>query len=81
MGPPLFSTSSAILRLLGAGGEVRSMEARPRRAAQEPSAVDAGDVQPSPPASFIAAVRDQDAERVDAVAGSEFIDDRMRLQE
>ena len=57
------------------------MEPSSRRAAQEPSAVDAGDVQPSPPASLTAAVWDQDAERADASAGSEFVDDRIRLQE
>jgi hypothetical protein len=45
------------------------------------AAVEAGDVQPSPRASFIAAGRHQDAESVDAVAGSEFVDDRIRLQE
>jgi hypothetical protein len=32
-------------------------------------------------ASFIAADRDHDAERLDAVAGSEFLDDRIRLRE
>jgi hypothetical protein len=76
-----FFTGSAILRLLAAGPEGRSMEESPRRAAEEPATVEAGDVQPSPRASFIAADRDQDAESVDAVAGSEFVDDRIRLQE
>jgi nucleoside-diphosphate-sugar epimerase len=76
-----FVGSGAILRLLAFGSEVGSMEESPRRAAEEPATVDAGDVQPSPRASFIAADREQDAESVDAVAGSEFVDDRIRLQE
>ena len=38
-------------------------------------------VQSSPDASIIAADRDRRAESLDAVAGSEFFDDRIRLQE
>jgi hypothetical protein len=77
---PRFFISSAILRLLAAS-EVRSREDNPGRVAEEPATVDAADVQPSRRASFIAADRDQGAESVDAVAGSEFVDDRIRLQE
>ena len=40
-----------------------------------------GPRQPSRPSPFIAADRDHDAENVDAVAGSEFVDDQIRLQE
>jgi hypothetical protein len=50
-------------------------------AAPEPSTVDPRDVQPSPRTSFVTAIREQDAYSVDAVAGSEFVDDRLRLQE
>lgn len=45
-----------ILRLLGAGSEVRNMKSSPRRTAQEHAAVD-------------------------AVAGSEFVDDQIRALE
>jgi hypothetical protein len=36
--------------------------------------------QPSARVSFTVADRDHDTERLDAVAGSEFIDDRIRLR-
>ena len=80
-GGPGFFGSRAILRLFAAGSELRSMEESPRRTATEPATVDAGDVQPRSRASFIAEDRDRDADRVDAVAGSEFFDDRIRLRE
>ena len=83
-----FFAGSAILRLFDASPEARSMEESPGRAAEEPATVEAGDVQPSPNAvqrrpraSFIAADRDHGADGVDAVAGSEFVDDRIRLRE
>jgi hypothetical protein len=81
MSGPGFFGSRAILRLPAAGGEARSVEESTRRAVEEPATVDTGDVQPSPRASFTAADREQAAESVDAVAGSEFVDDRIRLQE
>jgi hypothetical protein len=43
--------------------------------------VDAGDPQPSLPESFIAAAPDPGEEHVDTIAGSEFLDDRLRLGE
>ena len=55
-----------ILRLLAAGGDVRPRE-------------DARDVQPSARVSLIAAYQEHGA--VDAVAGCEYVDDRIRLQE
>jgi hypothetical protein len=76
-----FFGSRAILRLLGSGSEARSMEGSPSRAAEKPVTVDVQEVQPGRPASFIAAAWDQDGDREDAVAGSEFVDDRIRLQE
>jgi nucleoside-diphosphate-sugar epimerase len=79
---PGFFGSVAILRILAAGREVRTMEESPTTGGAEESAmVNAGDIQPSPGASFIAADRDQDVERLDTVAGSEFVDDRIRLRE
>jgi hypothetical protein len=78
---PGFFGSWAILPFLAAGREVHGVEESPQRASEEPATVDAGEVQTSSRASFIAADRDQDAESVDAVAGSEFLDDRIRLQE
>jgi hypothetical protein len=43
-------------------------------------AQDAGDVRPNPDASIIAADLDHHAECLDAVAGSKFVDDRIRLR-
>ena len=54
------------LRLLGSGNEARSMEETPSRTAEEPVTVDD---------------QDQGADTVDAVAGSEFVDDQIREQE
>ena len=68
-----------MLWLLAAGSAGRSMQS-PRPAADVPATVDARDVQASPRASF-SADRDLEAARLDAVAGSEFVDDRIRLQE
>jgi hypothetical protein len=55
-----------VLRLLAAGRSVRQM-------------LDARDVQPPARVSLIAAYQDHDA--VDAVAGGEYVDDRIRLRE
>jgi hypothetical protein len=70
--------SRAMLRLLHSGSETRSME---ERAAGQPVTVDAPDAQPGRPAPFIAEDREQVADTVDAVAGSEFVDDQIREQE
>jgi hypothetical protein len=79
-GPGFFGTR-AILRLFAAGTQVRRMEESPRHAPEEPATGDTRDVQPSPRASLIAADPDQVAERPDSVAGSEFVDDRIRLRQ
>jgi nucleoside-diphosphate-sugar epimerase len=60
---PGFFGSRAILRLVAAGREVRSMEESPRRAPEEPATVDAGDVQSSSRASFTAAERSRRGKR------------------
>ena len=78
---PAFFGSRSILRMFADGSEVPSMDENPRRAAEESATADARDVPPSSRVSFIAADRDQPAERVDGVAGSEFVDDRIRLRE
>jgi len=68
--------SLAVFRFLAVGTEVRSMD---ERRAHE--TVGARNEQPERPASLATAEPGQDAEREDAVAGSEFVDDRIRLRE
>ena len=57
-----------------------SMDENPTRVPEEPATKDVGELQPSG-ASVIAADLNDHTERLDAVAGSEFVDDRIRLQE
>ena len=57
-----------------------SMDENPTRAPEEPATEDVGEPQPSG-VSVITADLDDHTERLDAVAGSEFVDDRIRLQE
>jgi hypothetical protein len=52
-----------------------------RRAPEVRPVVDSGDVQPSARVKFIAPGRIHAAEGLDAVAGCEFLDDRIRLLE
>jgi hypothetical protein len=80
MSGPHFLTSSAIPRLLVAGPGVRTMEENPTPAASVRAVRDRRNVQPDARVRFIAADRD-DAGRLDAVAGCEFVDDRIRLGE
>ena len=51
------------------------------RIPEEPGAMDIRKGQPNRGASIIAADLDHHAESLDAVAGSEFVDDRIRLRE
>ena len=69
-----------MLRLLAAGREVRTAVVSLTHAA-ESRAIRSRDVQPGARVSFVAADRDHDAAQLDAVAGSEFVDDRIRLPE
>ena len=78
-GPGLFSRL-ANLWLLAATREVRGMESR-RRVPGEPATMDGREVQSSRSASIIAADLVRHAGSLDAVAGSEFVDDRIRLRE
>jgi dihydroflavonol-4-reductase len=72
--------SRVIRRLVAAGHEVRTMLTRPTRAVELRATLDIGDVQSSARVSFIAADCDHGA-RLDAFAGCEFVDDRIRLLE
>jgi nucleoside-diphosphate-sugar epimerase len=73
--------SRVMLRLLAAGRQVRAMVGSPTRAAEMRAILGAGNVQPGARVSFGATDGDHDAGRLDAVAGSEFVDDRIRLLE
>jgi hypothetical protein len=69
-------------RLSAACREVRNMvESSPPRAAAVRALVGTRTVQAGARVSFIAANRDDDTRRLDAVAGGEFLDDRIRLRE
>jgi nucleoside-diphosphate-sugar epimerase len=67
-----------MLRFLAAGREVRTIVESPTRAAEVRATLDTRDVQPGAHASFIATDRDHQAGRLDAAAGCEFVDDRIR---
>jgi len=79
---PRLAGSRVIVWLLAAGREVRTMVGRPTRAAEVRAVVNTGDVQPGARVSlFNAADSDCYTVRLDAVAGSEFVDDRIHLLE
>lgn len=61
-------------------GIAMSMDENPTRVPEEPATNDAGELQPAAP-SITAADVDDHTERLDAVAGAEFVDDRIRLRE
>jgi len=77
---PGFFSRLAHVRLLAAR-DVRGVEETRTCVPGEPGTMDAGEIQPSGGASIIAADLNPDAERLDAVAGSEFVDDRIRVRE
>jgi len=70
-GGPGFFSRFADVRLLADTREVRGMK----------ETIDVREVQPNRGTSIIAADRDHDAGSLDAVAGSEYVDDRIRLRE
>ena len=80
-GGPGFFSRLANVGLLAAAREVRGMEESRTRVPKETGTMDVREVQPNRGASIIAADLDHDAESLDAVAGSEFVDDRIRLRE
>ena len=67
-----------MLRLLTGHRDERTIVGSPTRAA-EGRALDSGDVQPDAGVSPIASGRHDGAARLDAAAGCEFVDDRIRL--
>ena len=56
--------------------QIRAIEKSPTHVVEEPVATDAGNVRPDP--ASVAADADDQGEGLDAVAGSEFVDDRIR---
>ena len=76
-----FFSRFASVRFLAASREVRGTEQSPTRGPEVLATIDVRESQSSRGASIIAADRDHHAERLDAVAGSEFVDDRIRLRE
>jgi hypothetical protein len=56
--------------------QVRAIEKSPTYVVEDPVATDAGNIRPDP--ASVAADGDDQSERLDAVAGSEFVDDRIR---
>ena len=78
---PGFFSRLANLRLLAVAREVRSMEESPARVPEEAATIVVREIQPSGGASIMVADRGHHAERLDAVAGSEFVDDRIRRRE
>jgi len=77
-GPGLFGRL-ANSRFL-AGGKLRSRDTSHTRGPWE-SAADEREARPSHAASIVAVDLDHDADSLDASAGSEFLDDRIRLPE
>ena len=78
---PGFFSRLAHLGLLVSSRDRRGMEESPTRVLAGPATVDAGAHQPSRGASIIVGGFGHHAESLDAVAGSEFVDDRIRLRE
>ena len=66
-----------MLWLLAAGRQLCTMVGSPTRVAEMRALQDTENVQ-GDRLSFSAADRDHDSRRLDAVAGSEFVDDRIR---
>jgi hypothetical protein len=78
---PGFFSRLVHVGFLPADREGRSMEATPTRVPEEPGTMDVREVRSSRWAWIIAPDLDHHAEGLDAVAGSEFVDDRIRLRE
>jgi hypothetical protein len=76
-----FFSRLANVRLLAGVREVGSIEENPTPLAEEPAKMGVREVLPTRRASIIAEDLDHHTEKLDAVAGSEFVDDRIRLRE
>jgi hypothetical protein len=81
MGGPGLFRRLADIRILVAVREVRRVEQGHPGAPREPATMDAREFPWSREASSIAVDFDDSADHLDAVAGSEFVDDRIRLRE
>jgi hypothetical protein len=68
-----------IFRLLTGHREERTIVESPTSRAEARATQDSGGVQPDAGVSAIASDRSDDAGRLDAAAGCEFVDDRIRL--
>jgi hypothetical protein len=77
---PRFIFRRAILELLTAGREVRTLPGGPTRAAEVPAMVGTTTARLAVRVSFVASQPDH-AGWLDAVAGCEYVDDRIRLAE
>ena len=76
-----FFSRLANVRPPAATREARGMEESRTRLPVDPGMMDGREVGPSRGPSIIAVDLDRHAERLDGVAGSEFVDDRIRLRE
>jgi hypothetical protein len=76
-----FFSRLANVRLLAATRELRGIEESRTRVPMVYGTIDVREVQPNCGPSIVAADLDHDAQSLDAVAGSEFVDDRIRLRE
>jgi hypothetical protein len=79
-GPSFFSRLASV-RFLSVTRAVRVIEESRTRVLEGPETTDVREVQSPRGASTIAADLDHQAEILDAIAGSEFIDDRIRQRE
>jgi hypothetical protein len=80
-GGPGFFSRLANVQLLAATRKLRGIEESRTRVPMEPGTMDVRDVHPNREPPIVATDLDHDAESFDAVAGSEFVDDRIRLRE
>ena len=76
-----FFSRLASVRFLSVTRVVRGIEESRTRGLEGRGTTDVREVQPNRAARTTAADLDHYAERLDAVAGSEFVDDRIRLGE
>jgi hypothetical protein len=68
-------------RLLASAPEVRNLAEGSWRVPEERAALEVPEIQPTRTASSTAEDLDHRADALDAVAGSEFVDDRIRLRD
>ena len=67
-----------ILRLLTTGRRVRTALGSSPRVVEARAMLEIAGARPAARVSFVAEARDDDAEKLDASAGCEFVDDRIR---